>query len=647
MVSQTDFRNAGRTFVQQMNYDRLQRGYLGEPTGAGVYIFESKRRAGRYRVRLVLNGMITSIVDAINDKVPLNPSIRLILDQNLDREWYIVDVDRSHLDAVGAADIPGMGVGIHSHRIGFGNIDIVEARRFEAGGWITVYDGSMTVQLWPFFYMRDDGTEAYYPGNTAIDLTAYRPSTDLKWSWCKIGFDATAGVPVFAVSATEFDDMDSMTYSDLAAAALDDGYPLVGVRLQNGMSAVDEEKYFADIRLWSSTGGGGSGVSGELLVTQGGRLILDGDGNILRAYPQEARMSNFHALVEPVDWHGAKVNEESSLPTPEIIGQLVKVDGVMYIAYGTSAPSDFKPIAALNNYSAVAAPTINDDSGDGYAVGSEWIDITADKTYKCVDNTLGAAVWLEGGGGGGAPDDATYITQTPDGDLSAEQALSTLETGDMIVTTVTGVILSLKHNLSAGVAPDADNDVNDGYSVGSRWIDTTNDKAYICLDETAAAAVWTETTQASGGSTGVAVACSVRRTSSAHSIPLSTSDDVDWIDEEVDTDSMHDAVSNTARITIVSGKGGKYRFSYSLRIYANSAITASLCTVGFRINGSTANLPQQNNNWTNHNGVMHFSQQTIFDLSPGDYVTVYVQNGNGTYAINISESWFAANWIGT
>jgi hypothetical protein len=45
-----------------------------------------------------------------------------------------------------------------------------------------------------------------------------------------------------------------------------------------------------------------------------------------------------------------------------------------------------------------------------------------------------------GGGGGGAPTDATYITQTPHGTLSNEQALSLLSTGLLKSTTGTGVI---------------------------------------------------------------------------------------------------------------------------------------------------------------------------------------------------------------
>lgn len=41
-----------------------------------------------------------------------------------------------------------------------------------------------------------------------------------------------------------------------------------------------------------------------------------------------------------------------------------------------------------------AAPTVNDDSGDGYSVASVWVDLTNDLAYICVDSTVGAAVWL-------------------------------------------------------------------------------------------------------------------------------------------------------------------------------------------------------------------------------------------------------------
>jgi hypothetical protein len=46
-----------------------------------------------------------------------------------------------------------------------------------------------------------------------------------------------------------------------------------------------------------------------------------------------------------------------------------------------------------HNFSAGAAPTVNDGVGAGYAVGSFWFDLAGDAVYACVDATLGAAVW--------------------------------------------------------------------------------------------------------------------------------------------------------------------------------------------------------------------------------------------------------------
>lgn len=44
---------------------------------------------------------------------------------------------------------------------------------------------------------------------------------------------------------------------------------------------------------------------------------------------------------------------------------------------------------------ATAAPGVNDDAGDGYSVGSQWVDVTNDKVYECVDSTVGSAVWKD------------------------------------------------------------------------------------------------------------------------------------------------------------------------------------------------------------------------------------------------------------
>lgn len=47
----------------------------------------------------------------------------------------------------------------------------------------------------------------------------------------------------------------------------------------------------------------------------------------------------------------------------------------------------------FNKLDATTAPTVNDDSGEGYSVGSVWIDITNDLIYQATDVTVGSAVW--------------------------------------------------------------------------------------------------------------------------------------------------------------------------------------------------------------------------------------------------------------
>lgn len=52
---------------------------------------------------------------------------------------------------------------------------------------------------------------------------------------------------------------------------------------------------------------------------------------------------------------------------------------------------------------------------------------------------------------------------------------------------------NIKSNLSF-LSPDVNDDVTLGYSIGSRWLDTTNKKEYVCLDSTENSAIWEEIT---------------------------------------------------------------------------------------------------------------------------------------------------------
>lgn len=53
------------------------------------------------------------------------------------------------------------------------------------------------------------------------------------------------------------------------------------------------------------------------------------------------------------------------------------------------------PLLAKSNLSASTNPGTGDDSADGYAVGSLWINTTAGVVHQCVDATAGAAEWAE------------------------------------------------------------------------------------------------------------------------------------------------------------------------------------------------------------------------------------------------------------
>lgn len=47
-----------------------------------------------------------------------------------------------------------------------------------------------------------------------------------------------------------------------------------------------------------------------------------------------------------------------------------------------------------NNLSATTAPTVDNDSTEGYSIGSKWYDIANDEAYVLLDSTAGAAVWI-------------------------------------------------------------------------------------------------------------------------------------------------------------------------------------------------------------------------------------------------------------
>jgi hypothetical protein len=73
-------------------------------------------------------------------------------------------------------------------------------------------------------------------------------------------------------------------------------------------------------------------------------------------------------------------------------GNLVKFSGANGVGVDTG-------LSATNvvkcKFDATSAPTVDNDVDEEYTVGSRWLDITNLKSYVCLDNTDGAAVWIE------------------------------------------------------------------------------------------------------------------------------------------------------------------------------------------------------------------------------------------------------------
>ena len=207
------------------------------------------------------------------------------------------------------------------------------------------------------------------------------------------------------------------------------------------------------------------------------------------------------------------------------------------ILVGSGATSELK-----YNLAATTNPTAGDDSGDGYSIGSRWINVSSDKEFVCLDASSGAAVWTEttqaggsgsGSGSGGSgisslnglTDSTQTLARVNDANvtlaISSASGTHTITAGwsgtlshargglEADVSSFGGVPLitggttsELKYNLAATTDPTAGDDSGDGYSIGSRWINVSTDKEFVCLDASSGAAVWTETTQASGSGSG-------------------------------------------------------------------------------------------------------------------------------------------------
>lgn len=115
------------------------------------------------------------------------------------------------------------------------------------------------------------------------------------------------------------------------------------------------------------------------------------------------------------------------------------VDGSTYVALNLSPLNSAVPVSSTANGTGVWSGGV----GGAAIVRARMSAYTSGTATVIIKAAPTSARGLGGTGGGGAPIDATYITQTADTTLTAEQALGALATGLMNNTTTTGVVSTL------------------------------------------------------------------------------------------------------------------------------------------------------------------------------------------------------------
>jgi hypothetical protein len=143
-----------------------------------------------------------------------------------------------------------------------------------------------------------------------------------------------------------------------------------------------------------------------------------------------------------------------------------------------------------------------------------------------------------------------------------------------------------------------------------------------------------------GGSTYVGV--SVQKTAQ-QSLSSGTFTLVSWDVENFDTDAFHDNSTNNSRITIPSGKGGKYLLSGGLRFTSGSAAgnrAATLYKNGTDINYIFFQPPTT----TTNDNLQPFS--FVVSLAAADYLQLYAYQNSGT-TLNLDNlSYWQVSYLG-
>lgn len=154
-------------------------------------------------------------------------------------------------------------------------------------------------------------------------------------------------------------------------------------------------------------------------------------------------------------------------------------------------------IAVRNIYDGATDPLPSDDSSLGFRRGSMWINTTNENIFMCMD-PVNPAVWKQ-------VDDVktnygAIIDPAPSDDENGGYSIGSIwlntNTGapwmciDNTASAALWVSMRSPIHNEGNLAPDASFDVTQGYTVGSTFKDTNNSFEYICLENSPGTAKW-------------------------------------------------------------------------------------------------------------------------------------------------------------
>ena len=128
---------------------------------------------------------------------------------------------------------------------------------------------------------------------------------------------------------------------------------------------------------------------------------------------------------------------------------------------------------------------------------------------------------------------------------------------------------------------------------------------------------------------------------SAQTISNNTNTAITWTSETIDTDSYHDTVTNTTRITIPAGKTGKFLISGQIFYQGTNTSSAGNRNLAYYKNGSyVADLYSMAGSASGTaKGVLPFN--VVLALTAADYVEIYTDQNSGT-SLDVTGASFAS-----